>query len=76
MVHIPGPTIRVTEGDKVVVHFINNLKISHTVHFHGGHNGTVDGVFEIVPPNQTFTYEFIVTSGWCFDVSLPRHASG
>ncbi len=58
---IPGPTIRVTEGDKVVVHFINNLKISYTVHFHGGHNGTVDGVFEIVPPNQTFTYEFITT---------------
>ena len=46
----PGPTIRVTEGDKIVVHFINNLKISHTIHFHGGHNGTVDGVFEIVPP--------------------------
>ena len=58
---IPGPTIRVTEGDKVVVHFINNLKLSHTIHFHGGHNGTVDGVFEIVPPNQTFTYEFIAT---------------
>jgi len=58
---IPGPTIRVTEGDKVVVHFINNLKLSHIIHFHGGHNGTVDGVFEIVPPNQTFTYEFIAT---------------
>ena len=55
---IPGPTLRVTEGDKVIVHFINKLDLPHTVHFHGGHNGTMDGVFEIVPPNKTFTYEF------------------
>jgi nitrite reductase (NO-forming) len=55
---IPGPTLRVTEGDKVVVHFINKLDLPHTVHFHGGHNGTMDGVFEIVAPNKTFTYEF------------------
>lgn len=58
---IPGPTIRVTEGDKVIVHFINKLDMPHTIHFHGGHNGTVDGVFEIIPPNGTFTYEFIAT---------------
>lgn len=56
---IPGPTLRVTEGDKVIVHFINKLDLPHTIHFHGGHNGTVDGVFEIVAPNKTFTYEFI-----------------
>lgn len=58
---IPGPVIRVIEGDKVVVHFVNKLKLPHTIHFHGGYNGTVDGVFEIVPPNKTFTYEFIAT---------------
>jgi nitrite reductase (NO-forming) len=58
---IPGPTIRVSEGDKVIVHFINKLDMPHTIHFHGGHNGTVDGVFEIIPPNGTFTYEFIAT---------------
>ncbi|KAA2283145.1 MAG: multicopper oxidase domain-containing protein [Candidatus Nitrosocosmicus sp.] len=56
---IPGPTLRVTEGDKVIVHFINKLDLPHTIHFHGGHNGTVDGVFEIVAPNKTFTYEFV-----------------
>lgn len=58
---IPGPVLRVTEGDKVIVHFVNKLKLPHTIHFHGGHNGTVDGVFEIVPPNKTFTYEFKAT---------------
>ncbi len=55
---IPGPTLRVTEGDKAIVHFMNKLDLLHTVHFHGGHNGTMDGVFEIVAPNKTFTYEF------------------
>jgi FtsP/CotA-like multicopper oxidase with cupredoxin domain len=55
---IPGPTLRVTEGDRVIVHFINKLDLPHTIHFHGGHNGTMDGGFEIVAPNKTFTYEF------------------
>ena len=53
---IPGPTLRVTEADKVIVHFMNKLDLPHTIHFHGGHNGTMDGVFEIVAPNKTFTY--------------------
>lgn len=58
---IPGPTLRVTEGDRVIVNFINKLDLPHTIHFHGGHNGTMDGVFEIVAPNKTFTYDFIAT---------------
>ncbi|MEO5941151.1 MAG: multicopper oxidase family protein, partial [Candidatus Limnocylindrales bacterium] len=31
----PGPTIRVTEGDKVRVTFTNNMKETTGVHFHG-----------------------------------------
>lgn len=58
---IPGPTLRVTEGDKVIVHFVNKLDLPHTIHFHGGHNGTMDGIFEIIPSNSTFTYEFVAT---------------
>ena len=55
---IPGPTIRVTEGDKVIVHFIN--KLIYLIQFIFMVDiMVVDGVFEIVAPNKTFTYEFI-----------------
>ena len=56
---VPGPTIRVTEGDLVRVKFINNGEKSHTMHFHGIHPAEMDGVFEIVGQGGQFTYEFI-----------------
>ena len=56
---IPGPTLTATEGDRVIVHFINKTPLPHTVHFHGDHPGKEDGVFEQVQPNGTYTYDFI-----------------
>ena len=57
---VPGPTIRVTEGDLVRIHFINNGSKSHTMHFHGIHAAVMDGVFEIVGGGGgRFTYEFV-----------------
>jgi manganese oxidase len=56
---IPGPTIRATEGDIVKIKFINNGSKPHTMHFHGIHQSRMDGVFEIIPPGGSFTYEFI-----------------
>jgi nitrite reductase (NO-forming) len=58
---IPGPTLTATEGDRVIVHFINKTPLPHTVHFHGDHPGTQDGVFEQVMANGTYTYDFIAT---------------
>jgi nitrite reductase (NO-forming) len=58
---IPGPTLRATEGDRVVIHFINRTPMPHTVHLHGDHPSKEDGVFEIVAPNGTYTYDFIAT---------------
>ena len=58
---IPGPTLRATEGDRVVIHFINKTPMPHTVHLHGDHPSAEDGVFEIVAPNGTYTYDFIAT---------------
>jgi FtsP/CotA-like multicopper oxidase with cupredoxin domain len=55
---IPGPTIRVQEGDRVKINFSNATEHPHTVHFHGIHPGVSDGVFEPVPPDGTFVYEF------------------
>jgi nitrite reductase (NO-forming) len=58
---IPGPTLTATEGDRVIVHFINKTPMPHTVHFHGDHPSKEDGVFEQIPPNGTYTYDFIAT---------------
>ncbi len=58
---IPGPTLTATEGDRVIVHFKNKTPLPHTVHFHGDHPSTQDGVFEQVMANGTYTYDFIAT---------------
>jgi nitrite reductase (NO-forming) len=57
---IPGPTLTATEGDRVIIHFINKTPMPHTVHLHGDHPSAEDGVFEIVP-NGSYTYDFIAT---------------
>ncbi len=56
---IPGPTLTATEGDRVIVHFINKTPLPHTVHLHGDHPSEQDGVFEQIPANGTYTYDFI-----------------
>ncbi len=58
---IPGPTIRVTEGDLVRVHLHNESSHPHSMHFHGVHPAEMDGVPGtpgLVAPGQSFTYEF------------------
>jgi FtsP/CotA-like multicopper oxidase with cupredoxin domain len=55
---VPGPVIRATEGDLLRVTFANAGSHPHTIHFHGIHPADMDGVFEIVEPGGTHTYEF------------------
>ncbi len=55
---VPGPTLRATEGDRLQIQFRNNGSHAHTIHFHGFHQGNMDGVFEYVEPGGTYTYEF------------------
>jgi manganese oxidase len=60
----PGPTIRVTQGDKLRVKFTNNLKETTGVHFHGVEFADFfqDGVPFVtqqpIVPGETYTYEF------------------
>jgi nitrite reductase (NO-forming) len=56
---IPGPTLTATEGDRVIIHFINKTPLPHTVHLHGDHPSEQDGVFEQIQANGTYTYDFI-----------------
>jgi FtsP/CotA-like multicopper oxidase with cupredoxin domain len=55
---VPGPIIRATEDDLLRVNFANAGSHPHTIHFHGIHPGDMDGVFEVVEPGDSFTYEF------------------
>ena len=50
---VPGPTLTATEGDRVIIHFINKTPLPHTVHLHGDHPSEQDGVFEQIPANGT-----------------------
>ena len=59
----PGPRLEVVEGDRVRVHFKNNLDETTGIHFHGQHlPNPMDGVPHItqdpIQPGETFTYEF------------------
>ncbi|HSB68541.1 MAG TPA: multicopper oxidase domain-containing protein [Candidatus Methylomirabilis sp.] len=56
---VPGPTIRCTEGDRLLIHFRNEGSMPHTVHLHGIHRSNMDGVFEIVPPGDSYDYELV-----------------
>lgn len=62
---VPGPTLRVTEGDRVRINVTNNLPESTTVHWHGlilpnEMDGPAHITQEPIEPSQTFTYEYTV----------------
>lgn len=59
----PGPTIEVTEGDKVRLYVSNRLPEPTTVHWHGvlvpnGMDGVAGVTQPAILPGQTFKYEF------------------
>lgn len=59
---IPGPTIRCVEGDRVRIRFINAGSHPHTIHFHGIHSASMDGVpgigAGIIETGGSTVYEF------------------
>ncbi|MEP6905768.1 MAG: multicopper oxidase domain-containing protein [Gemmatimonadales bacterium] len=65
---VPGPQIRVREGDRVRVILHNKLEQSTAIHFHGLElPNNVDGIPFItqppVKPGETYTYEFTLSEG-------------
>ncbi len=59
---VPGPSLRCVEGDRIRIKFVNAGSHPHTIHFHGIHSATMDGVpgvgaGEIMPGDETI-YEF------------------
>jgi FtsP/CotA-like multicopper oxidase with cupredoxin domain len=60
---VPGPEIRVQQGDKVAVHFRDTGSQPHSLHFHGqlGLSQEMDGVpatSSTVNPGKEFVYTF------------------
>lgn len=60
---VPGPLIRLTEGQNVRLNVTNNLDEDTSIHWHGlllpFHMDGVPGIsFPGIKPGQTFTYEF------------------
>lgn len=53
---IPGPVLRVREGDTLALTVRNLTPHPHNLHTHGAHAPTQDG-WEPIPPGETRTYE-------------------
>lgn len=64
---IPGPTMRMTEGDHISITVINRGTMPHSLHMHSIHQGLADGVpmfsgqSGIIPAGKLFTYNFIAS---------------
>ena len=63
---VPGPTMRMTEGDHVQINVINSKDSAfiHSFHMHSIHAGTQDGVMTesgMIFPSGSYTYNFIAT---------------
>lgn len=68
---VPGPEIRVQEGDTVRIIFYNNHTENHTIHWHGipvpSNMDGVPGVSQkVVEPKQSYVYEFVARPSGTF----------
>lgn len=80
---VPGPLIRLREGQNVRLHVTNNLQEDSSIHWHGlllpfQFDGVPGVSFPGIHPGQTFTYEFPVrqtgTYWWHSHSSLQEQA--
>lgn len=67
---VPGPTLEAQVGDRVIVHFSNDLPEATTIHWHGlrvpnGMDGA-PGVMAPVAPGGSFDFEFTVPDAGTF----------
>ena len=63
---LPGPTLKLREGERVELELTNSLAEPTNFHFHGLHispTGQGDNVFRHVSPGETALYAFTVPQG-------------
>lgn len=82
---VPGPEIRVNQGDFVRIKLINSLGVPITIHWHGYPVlSAMDGVPKItqdpVEPGETFIYEFHASAAgtyWYYSpITIPDQIEG
>lgn len=61
---VPGPELRVQQGDRVQVTLVNQLPVATTIHWHGlrlpnAEDGVAGLTQDAVQPGQSYTYEFV-----------------
>ena len=74
---VPGPTIRVTEGDLVRIRFTNAGSHPHSIHFHGIHSARMDGIASAgsIEPGGGIRLRVRSDAFWLPLVSLPHESS-
>lgn len=55
---VPGPVLRATEGDRMLITMENRTGHPHNVHLHGRHDPSMDGI-EPIGAGETFTYDVV-----------------
>jgi FtsP/CotA-like multicopper oxidase with cupredoxin domain len=76
---LPGPFLRAKVGDRLIVHFTNDLPEPSTVHWHGVRvpieRDGVPGISQLaVKPGDTFDYDFVLRDAGLFWYH-PHHMS-
>jgi FtsP/CotA-like multicopper oxidase with cupredoxin domain len=61
---VPGPELRVVEGDRLRMTLVNQLPEATSIHWHGlsvpnAEDGVAGLTQDAVPPGRTYTYEFV-----------------
>ena len=54
---VPAPTLRANQGDRIRVVFYNQAGHAHSLHFHGLHPASMDGI-KPIKQSRVFIYEF------------------
>jgi FtsP/CotA-like multicopper oxidase with cupredoxin domain len=63
---VPGPELRVTQGDRVRVTLVNHLPAATSIHWHGvavpnAEDGAAGITQDAVPPGGSYAYEFVAS---------------
>lgn len=79
---VPGPAVRCVEGDRIRINFVNAGSHPHTIHFHGIHPASMDGVPNVgagmIAVGESTVYEFDARPFGCHlyhchSIPLKRH---